>query len=119
MDVTGGSLGGTLTLYNTTLPGVQTQLNTLTQGIATQIDGIQATGLGLSGPMTALTSQRPVSSTTVPLADANLAYPPTAGDLYVTVTNLATGQRTLHKVSIDPATQSLANVATAISAISH
>ena len=119
MDVAGGSLGGTLVLYNTTLPGVQTQLNTLAQSLATQINGIQATGLGLSGPMTSLTSQRTVSSTTVPLADAKLAYPPTAGALYVTVTKLSTGQRTLNKVSIDPTTQSLANVASAISAVPH
>ena len=117
MDITGGSLGGALVLYNTTLPGVQTQLNTLAQSLATQINGIQATGLGLSGPMTSLTSQQAVSATNVPLDHAALPYPPTAGDLYITVTNLSTGQQTLNKVSIDPTTQSLANVATAISAV--
>jgi flagellar hook-associated protein 1 len=117
MGITGGSLGGTLTLYNTTLPPVQTQLNTLAQSLATQINSIQATGLGLSGPMTSLTSQQSVSSTNLPLADANLPDPPTAGDLYITVTNLTTGQRTLNQVAIDPATQSLNQVAAAISAV--
>jgi flagellar hook-associated protein 1 FlgK len=117
LGITGGSLGGALTLYNTTLPAVQTQLNTLAQSLATQVNSVQATGVGLSGPMTSLASQQAVTSTTVPLADAKLPYPPTAGDLYVTVTNLSTGQKTLNKVSIDPMTQSLANVATALSAI--
>jgi flagellar hook-associated protein 1 len=93
------------------------QLNTLAQGLATQFDKIQSTGLGLSGPMTNLTSQRTVANTNQPLSTANLAFPPQTGTLYITVTNLATGQRTLNKVAIDPKTQSLANVATAISAV--
>ncbi len=117
LTISGGQLGGDLSLYNTTLPGVMNQLNTLAQGLATQFDKIQSTGLGLSGPMTNLTSQRTVANTNQPLSTANLAFPPQTGTLYITVTNLATGQRTLNKVAIDPKTQSLANVATAISAV--
>ena len=52
----------------------------------------------------------------LPLNNANLSFPPTAGDLYITVTNLATGARTLDQVAIDPSTQSLADVASAINA---
>ena len=117
LNITGGDLGGTLTLLNTIVPAVQSQLNTFTSGLATQFDQLQATGLGLDGSQTSLISQRPVTSVNTPLADAGLAFPPQAGDLYITVTNTATGQRTLNQVQIDPQTQSLADVATALSAV--
>ncbi len=117
IDVSGGQLGGVLTLFNTTLPAVQNQLDTFAQSLASSFDKIQAGGIGLNGPMTNLASQRAVAHTGQILANAQLAFPPQAGDLYLTVTNLATGARTLHKVAIDPATQSLADVATALSAV--
>ena len=117
ITVGGGQLGADLSLYNTTMPAVQAQLNTFSQELATQFDHIQATGLGLGGPMTALTSQRTVANVNQPLAAANLGFPPQAGDLYITVTDLATGQKTLNKVAIDPKTQSLTAIATAISAV--
>jgi len=117
ITIGGGQLGADLALHNSTLPAVQAQLNTFTQELATQFDHIQTTGLGLNGPMTALASQRTVANVNQPLAAANLGFPPQAGDLYVTVTNLATGQKTLNKVAIDPKTQSLAAVAGALSGV--
>jgi flagellar hook-associated protein 1 FlgK len=117
ITVSGGNLGGIVTLYNSTLPAVVNQLNTFTQALTTQFDQLQATGLGSSGPMTSLTSQRAVDSVNAPLASAGLSYPPQAGDLYVTVVNQATGQQTLNKIAIDPATESLTDVASAISSI--
>src|SRR5439155_19269418 len=60
---------------------------------------------------------RAASSTTVPLAQAKLAFPPQAGSLFISVTNKATGNRTISEVQIDPATQSLQDVANAINAV--
>jgi flagellar hook-associated protein 1 FlgK len=117
ITISGGQLGADLTLHNATMPAVQAQLNTFTQELTRQFDHVHATGMGLGGPMTALASQRAVSDVNQPLANANLGLPPQAGDLYITVTNLATGQKTLNKVAIDPATQSLTAVAAAISAV--
>ncbi len=117
LDISGGELGGTLTLANSTLPAISTQLNTFTQGLATQFDHIQATGLGLNGPMTFLTSQRTVPNVNQPLSSEDLAFPPQQGYLYITVTNQSTGQRTLNRIAIDPATQSLTDVANAISGV--
>ncbi len=115
--VTGGRLGATLALFNAVLPGVRGQVNTFATALATQFDEIHATGLGLGGPMTFLASQRTLTNVNQPLASAKLGFPPQAGNLYITVTNQATGQKTLHKLAIDPKTQSLSNIATAISAI--
>jgi flagellar hook-associated protein 1 len=117
LDVTGGQLGGTFTLANTTIPAVRSQLDTFAQTLVTQLDHIQATGLGLNGPMTDLQSQRTVAQVNQPLAIQNLAFPPQQGSLYITVTNLSTGQQTLNQVAINPATQSLTGVASAINAI--
>ena len=117
VSISGGELGGTLTLANSTLPAITSQLNTFTQGLVSQFDEIQATGLGLNGPMTQLNSQRAVSNVNTPLASANLAFPPQQGDLYITVVNQSTGQQTLSQVAIDPATQSLSDVASAISGV--
>jgi flagellar hook-associated protein 1 len=115
LDISGGQLGGTLTLTNSTLPTINAQLSAFTQALAEQFDHIQATGLGLNGPMTFLSSQRAVANVNRPLASANLAFPAQQGDLYITVTNQSTGQRTLNKISIDPAMQSLTDIAGAIS----
>ena len=117
LTVTGGQLGGLLTVRNQSLTNVQTQLNTLAGTLAQQVDNIQATGIGLGGPSTLLSGTRAVNNANAPLSKAGLAFPPKAGTLYVGVTNLSTGARTLTAVNIDPATQSLNNVATALSAV--
>jgi flagellar hook-associated protein 1 FlgK len=115
--VTGGQVGGMLAVRNQSLQEVQTQLNTLAGAIAQQVDEVQATGLGLSGPATILSGTRGVNNVNVPLDKAGLAFPPQAGTLYVSVTNLSTGARTLTPVNINPTTQSLNDVAAALSAV--
>ncbi len=117
LTITGGQLGGLLAAQNQTLPQVQAQLNTLAGTFIAQVDNVQATGLGLSGPSTLLSGTRGVNSVTAPLDQAGLAFPPQAGTLYVSVTNQSTGARTLSAVNIDPSTQSLNDVAAALSAV--
>lgn len=117
LPVTGGQLGGLLEVRNQALAGVQSQLDTLANTFAQQVDGVQATGLGLSGPSTFLSGTRGVTNVNIPLSKAGLDFPPQAGTLYVSVTNLSTGARTLTAVNIDPATQNLNDVATALSGV--
>lgn len=117
LTVTGGTVSGLLSARNQSLADVQTQLNTLAGAVAQQIDNVQATGLGLSGPSTLLAGTRGVTNVNAPLDKAGLAFPPQAGTLYVSVTNLSTGTRTLTPVNIDPSTQSLNDVASALSAV--
>jgi|GEM_PF-357477 flagellar hook-associated protein 1 FlgK len=117
LTVTGGQVGGMLAVRNQSLPDVQAQLNTVAGAVAQQVDEVQATGLGLSGPFTSLSGTRNVNNVNVPLDKAGLAFTPQAGTLYVSVTNLSTGERTLTPVNIDPTTQSLKDVAAALSAV--
>ncbi len=117
LTITGGTVSGLLSARNQSLADVQSQLNTLAGAVAQQIDNVQATGLGLSGPSTLLAGTRSVTNVNAPLDKAGLAFPPQAGTLYVSVTDLATGTRTLTPVNIDPSTQSLNDVASALSAV--
>ncbi len=117
LTIAGGQVGGLLAVRNQSLADVQTQLDTLAGTLAQQVDNVQATGLGLSGPSTFLAGTRGVNDVNVPLDKAGLAFPPQAGTLYVSVTNQSTGARTLTAVNIDPATQSLNDVAAALSAV--
>jgi len=113
---TGGSLGGLLQDINVSLPSYQSQLNTLAQSLMSQFDEVQATGLGAGGPVTSMTGTRGVANTTATLSSQNLPIPAQSGTLYISVTNTATGQTTLDPIAIDPTTQSLQNVASAITA---
>ena len=119
LNITGGQIGALLQVNNQVLPSYQQSLNTLAQSLMQGMDGIQATGLGLEGPVTSMSGLRSVSNVTTPLANANPNFPIQAGSLFINVTNLATGQQTLNEVKIDPTTQSLTDVASAISGVGH
>lgn len=117
LAVSGGQVGGLLAVRNSSLQQVQTQLDTLAGSLVQQVDSIQATGLSLSGPATFLSGSRGVNNPNAPLDKAGLAFPPQAGTLYVSVTDQSTGTRTLTPVDINPATQSLNDVAAALSSV--
>ena len=118
LNVTGGQAAGLLQVRNQELPSISNQLDTLSQSLITNIDEIQATGLGLNGPMTSINGSRSVSDPTMALDDPanNVAFPPQTGTLCVSMTNTSTGARTLTQVNITP-TMSLQDVATALSSV--
>lgn len=117
LNVTGGQAHGLLQVRNVDLQDYRDRLDDLSRELVRSVDSIHSTGLGMSGPLTSLTGTRGVNDPTKPLAQTNLAFPPQAGDLYISVTDTATGARTIHRVSIDPATDSLNDVAAAISGV--
>jgi flagellar hook-associated protein FlgK len=118
-SISGGSLGGLLSARNQGVSQLQGQLNSLTQQLVSNVNEIQATGIPSSGSYSLLTGENAVTSVTAPLAKAGLASPPQAGTLSVTVVNQATGAQTLTQIAIDPSTESLQDVATALSAVPH
>jgi flagellar hook-associated protein FlgK len=113
-NFTGGTLGGQLQAYNQTIPAVNTQLDTLANTLSASVNQIQATGLGSAGPLTSTQGTVSVASPTAALSTQTLGGPIQAGQLVISVTNTATGTRTNDTVAIDPSTQSLQDVATAI-----
>jgi flagellar hook-associated protein FlgK len=119
LTVTDGQLAGLLNTANQAIPSVIQQLNALSQQLISGVNEIQATSIPLTGSYTQLNGENAVSSSTVPLAQAGLAIPPQAGTLQISVTDNSTGARTTTSITIDPATQSLQDIATALSAIPH
>jgi flagellar hook-associated protein FlgK len=111
-----GELGGMLQSFNQDLPATRTRLDTLAREIIARMNGIQATGLGTSGPVTSLNGSISVADPTLPLATQNLPFPMQAGQLVISVTDTTTGNRTNATIAIDPATDSLNDVAAAITA---
>jgi flagellar hook-associated protein FlgK len=84
-----------------------------------EFDAIHARGLGLAGPFTFLAGTRSVSHVDIFLDRADTAWPIRNGTVYVSITNLATGQRTLHAVSVQPSAQTLTQLASAFSSVPH
>lgn len=112
----GGQLSGLLREYNVDIPATRARLDTLANTAAGALDKLQATGLGLDGPVTTAVGTRPVTDPTQPLATQGLAIPVSAGTLTVSVTDLTSQVRTSAAVAIDPATMSLNDIAAAVTA---
>lgn len=119
LEINGGQLGGYLNARRELLPRYQTKLDDLAREVARAFNAVQTTGVGVAGAFTNLTSQQPVRDVTLPLSGAGLPSPPQAGSLTVAVTDVATGERTLTTLNINPATQSLSDVAGSLASIPH
>lgn len=119
LPVSGGQVAGLLTILNDAVAEMRQRMDDLAKEVIRQVDSVHATGLGRDGPLSMAAGQRAVNNLLVPLAQAGLDFPPQAGSLFVGVTNLSTGQRTLTEVSIDPDVQNLQDVATALSGVGN
>lgn len=111
-----GSLGGLIQSFNTDIPALRTRLDTLASQLIQRANQVQATGLGTT-PVTALSGTNGAASATAALNAAGLPFPVQAGQLTVSVTNTGTGARTNTTIAIDPATQSLQDIATALNGV--
>lgn len=115
MVISSGTLGAQLTERNQTVPQFQERLDAMARQVAASFNSIQSTGLSGSGGLTNLTGKNGATSSTVPLNAAGLTFPVSSGSLFIGVTDAATGARTVTEVPIDPQSQSLQDVANAIS----
>jgi flagellar hook-associated protein FlgK len=112
-----GTLAGQLEQYNQGIPAVSGQLDTLANTLSAQLNEIQATGLGTNGPITSTQGTVSVADPTAPLDTQNLPAPVQGGQLVVSVTNTASGLRSNSTIDIDPSSQSLQDVATALNGV--
>ena len=111
LDVSGGKIGGVLALKNDLLPGVSGDLDALARQIIQQINQVHVQGVGTDGSFEMLESNHVVEDLTT------WQLPLTAGTVYVRVTDTATGQATRYAVAIDPAADSLSDVAARFDAV--
>ena len=116
VGLTSGALVGQIHVHNQIVTNYNPRLDAFAQALSSELDSVQATGLGLVDPQSSALGVRSVVSTTAPLANAGTALPIQAGAIYFSLTNQATGQRTLTQVNVDPASQSLQDLANSITA---
>jgi flagellar hook-associated protein 1 FlgK len=110
----GGRIGGVLAVNNDILGGIQAHLDTAAEAIAAGVNRQYAEGVGSAGSFAQLSGSA-VASGTLAGWDAGV----TAGNLYVRVTDQATGQSTRTAIAIDPATDTAASVCVKLSGVAH
>ncbi|MCA9263007.1 MAG: flagellar hook-associated protein FlgK [Planctomycetales bacterium] len=115
----GGSLAGLLAARNELLPQVETQLDQIANGVIAIVDSQHVEGIGLAGGFDLLRNARNVENFNVPLASLETVMPLEEGEIVLGLTNMETGERTLHAIAINPETDSLADVIAALDAIDH
>lgn len=109
-----GKLGGLLDFKNSFLPDIITKLDNLAAAIADQVNQYHVQGVGSGGSFTSLNGWE-LGTGTTNLEDLDSDI--TAGTLYIRLTD-GSGTVSRHEVTIgDPASTTLADAATAISAI--
>lgn len=113
-----GRLPSLLEAYNDIIPDFEARLNELAQGVIQKFDQIHSTGVGVDGPFEILSGTRSVKNADVPLAIAGAAFPVDAGELYISVID-PSGNRKTSSISIDPETDSLSDIAAALSSIDN
>jgi flagellar hook-associated protein 1 len=112
-----GKLAGLLEAKNDILGGLQERLETWAYDLVRTADQLHAQGLGLDGPFSSLNGERGVTDVTSPLSQSAQDFPVSSGILTVTMTNRTTGTRTSYAVQIEPALDSLNDVATKLNTI--
>ena len=116
LGLEGGRISALVELYNQTIPDYENRLNELASGIIYELDKIHSTGIGAHGSFSGLNGNRSVDSINSPLADTSTEFPIQDGELFISLVG-ADGERRTERLVIDPNTQSLSDLATAITSI--
>ncbi len=111
-----GKLAALLESYNSGITSYEDKLDNIATELIGQFNTVHATGVGTAGSFQNLLGSTRTSDGSLPLdesfPDANL----TAGELTLSLTD-ASGNRSTHVLTIDPATDSLDDLATMLTAI--
>ena len=110
-NIQGGTIGGLLSLHNEIVSGISSDLDSLAAAIIQEVNNYHVMGIGSAGSFTYLSGQ---SLATDSLSEIGNIID---GNVYIRVTNTSTGEVTRQAVTIDADTDTLNDVATAISAM--
>jgi flagellar hook-associated protein 1 FlgK len=110
-QVAGGRLGGLLAAKNELLPGIRGAIDGLAQEIITRVNRVHVQGLGATGSFTRLSGG-------VMDEDLSTWEPPLeAGTVFVRITDTSTGQVRREAMAVDPAADTLSDVAARFSGL--
>jgi flagellar hook-associated protein FlgK len=113
-NVSGGRLGALIGLRNNVITQLSDQLDTLANQVITSVNRLHVQGVGSSGAFEELTSG-PVGSGV--LSDSLPQVE--AGSFWVRVTKTATGEVSRYEIYLDPAEDTLADVAARLYDVDH
>ena len=119
LEFSSGRLAGLLQGGTDRIDAARGQLDSITRALAVAVDGMHAAGVGLSGPFTQLTGVRAVNAVDATLDKVTGQWPLAVGQVTVAVTEAATGERRLFAIDVDPARDTLEDVASKLSSISQ
>ena len=117
VEFAGGRIAALLDVHNNVIERFSGQIDTFAAELISQMDQLHAVGVGIDGSFKTLHGTRAVSDVDLPL-DESAVFPVEAGELFVTITS-PSGERQTTGITIDPATDSLRDVATKITTISN
>ena len=125
VQAAGGRIGALIDLDRNVIADYMARLDALAQTLMSSVNAVHAQGIPLSGRFTEMTAGNAVrdlngsgNAADDLLAQAGLSFGVTAGALTIHVADAA-GTVTTRTIQIDPARQSLRDVADAISAAGH
>ncbi len=108
-NITGGQLGGLLSLNNTLISDIRSDMDDLAAAMIQQVNQFHVEGVGSAGSFTSLTGWSMGSE------DLSTYTGVTDGSIFIRVTNTSTGVITRNEITVDTTTpDSLSDIATAI-----
>lgn len=116
VDLESGRIVALLEVYNSTIPKYESKLDQLATSLMQQMDSIHATGIGTDGSFQHLVGTRAADLIDRPLAEAGTAFAIDAGELTVSIVD-GDGVSRTEFIAIDPAIDSLEDVAAKLSGI--
>jgi len=114
-----GKLAGLLEVSQQMIPAARDAVQEWTSALISGVNSLQATGLSSSGPTSLISTTVGNVKQNVPLSQSGSLLPVSSGELAVTITNSATGNRETIRIPVDPTTDSLQDVVARLEAIPH
>ena len=112
-----GRIGGLLEAVNSTIPDAIQRLSDVSDTIVRNIDQQHAKGLTGAGAHDVIRGQRVVPHPNTPLYKGGLWGPVSVGEVTITVTDGTTGNRTSHRIAVDPYTESMTDITAKFDAV--
>jgi len=126
LEPTSGKIAALLELNRELIPSYIRRLDELAAGLIRAINDLHAQGIAQTGRFTELTAAYRVQdldgdgdAANDPLARAGLPFAPQAGTLRINIVDQATGLADAQSLAVDPATQSLSDLAASLDALDN
>ena len=124
LEIQGGAIGGLMGLLSGFLPRVSEELDDFAHNLILELNRVHSTGIGAGGPFQQLTGSSAVedqdgdgSLIDELVSDSGLPFEVTAGEVYVNITDQATGEFEKFKIDIDPDRTTLARLLSDLNAL--